>query len=51
MLYRVYLAMSGIRTLLVVDTDYTSNCKSNYRAITTVRVDCVKLKYKEVPSY
>ena len=35
MLYRVYLAMSGIRILMVIGTDCTGNNKSNYRAITT----------------
>ena len=35
MLYRVYLAMSGIRILMVIGTDYTGNNKSNYRASTT----------------
>ena len=35
MLYRVYLAMSGIRIIMVVGTDCTGNNKSNYHAITT----------------
>ena len=35
-LYREHLAMSGIRTtLVVIGTDGTSSCKSNYYAITT----------------
>jgi hypothetical protein len=36
MLYRVYLAMKGIRThtLVVIGTDCTCSCKSNYHTIT-----------------
>ena len=34
-LYRVHLAMSGfeLTTLVVIDTDCISSCKSNYRTI------------------
>jgi hypothetical protein len=35
MLYRVYLAMSRIQTLVVIGTDCTGCCKSNYHAIMT----------------
>ena len=36
MLYREHLAMSWIRTtLVVIGTDYTISCKSNYYTITT----------------
>ena len=37
MLYRVHLTMSGIRitTLVVIGTDCTGSCKSNYHTITT----------------
>jgi hypothetical protein len=37
MLYRVHLAMNGfeLTTLVVIGTDYTGSCKSNYHAITT----------------
>jgi hypothetical protein len=35
--YRVHLPMSGIRThnLVMIGTDYTISCTSNYRTITT----------------
>ena len=37
MLYRVHLVMKGfeLTTLMVIGTDYTSSCKSNYHTITT----------------
>ena len=35
MLYRVHLAMDGFRTLVVIGTDCTGSCKSNYHMITT----------------
>jgi len=35
MLYQVILAISGIRTLVVIGTDCTGSCKSNYHTITT----------------
>jgi hypothetical protein len=37
MLYRVHLTMSGIQltTLVVIGTDCTGSCKSNYHTITT----------------
>jgi hypothetical protein len=37
MLYRVHLAWTGfeLTTLVVVVTDYTGSCKSNYHTITT----------------
>ena len=38
MLYRVQLVMDGVQThnLVVIDTDYTGSCKSNYHTITTI---------------
>ena len=41
MLYPVHLAMNGVRTqntLMVIDTDCTGSCKSNYHTITTTTV-------------
>ena len=37
MLYRVHLACAGfeLTTLVVIGTDYTGSCKSNYHTITT----------------
>jgi hypothetical protein len=37
MLYRVHLAMNGfeLTTLVVIGTNYTGSCKSNYHTITT----------------
>ena len=35
-LYQVPLAMSGIQTLVVIDTDYIGSCKSSYHTITTM---------------
>jgi len=37
MLYQVHLAMIGfeLTTLMVIDTDCTGSCKSNYHTITT----------------
>ena len=37
MLYRVHLAMNWfeLTTLVVISTDYTGSCKSNYHTITT----------------
>jgi len=39
MLYRVHLAWVGfeLTTLVVIGTDCTSSCKSNYNTITTVQ--------------
>jgi hypothetical protein len=36
-LYRVHLAWTGfeLATLVVIGTDYTGSCKSNYHTITT----------------
>ena len=33
--YRVHLAMNGVWTLVMINTDCTSRCKSNYHTITT----------------
>ena len=39
MLYRVHLAMNGVRTtLMVIGTDFKGSCKSNYHMITTTTV-------------
>ena len=40
MLYRVHLAMNGfeLTTLVVIGTDCTGSCKSNYHTITTMTV-------------
>jgi hypothetical protein len=35
MLYRVHLAMSRIRTSVVIDTDCIGSCKPDYHTITT----------------
>ena len=37
MLYRLHLGMKGVRTptLVVIGTDWTGSCKSNYHTITT----------------
>jgi hypothetical protein len=35
MLYPVHLAMNGVRTLVVIGTDCTGSCKSNYYTIQT----------------
>ena len=35
MLYQVHLAISGIQTILMIDTDHIGSCKSNYHTITT----------------
>jgi len=37
---RVHLTMSGIRTLVVIGTDCTGSCKSNYQPITTMTAPC-----------
>jgi hypothetical protein len=54
MLYRVDHAMSGIQTqlLVVIGTDCTGSCKSNYHTITTTTApyshwSCVLLKKKK----
>ena len=38
LLYQVHLAMNGFKltTLVVIGTDFTSSCKSNYHTITTM---------------
>ena len=40
MLYRVHLAINGVRTyaLVVIGTDCTCHCKSNYHTITTTTI-------------
>jgi hypothetical protein len=40
MLYREYLAWAGfeLTTLVVIGTDYTGSCKSNYHTITTITI-------------
>ena len=37
-LYRLHFAMNWVRitTLVMIGTDYTGNCKSNYHAITVM---------------
>jgi hypothetical protein len=34
LLYRVHLAMNGVRTLVVIGPGYTGSCKANYHTIT-----------------
>jgi len=45
MLYRVHLAMNGfeLTTLVVIGTDCTGSCKSNYHMITTMTTPIVVL--------
>jgi hypothetical protein len=54
MLYRVHLAMNGfeLTSLVVIDTNYTGSCKSNYHTITATtapkseNVVSIKIKVK-----
>jgi hypothetical protein len=43
MLYRVHLSMNGfeLTTLVVIGTDYTCSCKSNYHMITGMVAPCI----------
>jgi hypothetical protein len=50
MLYRVHLAMNGVLThnaLVVIDTDCTGSCKSNYHTITTMTARSKRKKKKK----
>ena len=47
MLYRVHLTMNVVRTLVVIGTDCTGSCKSNYHTI-TITMDPVKYNDKVV---
>ena len=40
MLYRVHLDISGfeLTTLVIIGTDYIGSCKSNYNAITNIKI-------------
>ena len=55
MLYRVRLAMNGVLThnaLVVIDTDCTGSCKSNYHTITTMTPRSkIKKKKKKNPQH
>jgi len=48
MLFRVHLAWTEFQltTLVVIGTDCTGNCKSNYHAITTPLLKTFRIKYK-----
>ena len=50
MLYRAHLAMNGVlnhNVLVVIDTDWTGSCKSNYHTITTMTAPKQNKKKKE----
>jgi hypothetical protein len=50
MLYRAHLAMNGVlnhNVLVVIGTDCTSSCKSNYHTITTMTAPKQNKKKKE----
>jgi len=52
-MYHVHLAMNEVRTttLVVIGTDCTDSCKSNYHMITTTtapRVDCIAAHHLKV---
>jgi hypothetical protein len=44
MLFLVHLAINGVQTLVVICTDYTGSCKSNYHTTTatTAPMNCRK---------
>jgi len=50
MLYRVQLAMNGVRTynFVVIGTDCTGSCKSNYHTTTTVSIFYIDLKMHKI---
>ena len=47
MFYRVHLAWPGFELLVVICTDFTCSCKSNYHAITTTTVPYLPLDDKQ----
>jgi hypothetical protein len=50
MLYRIRIAMNGVRTLVVICTDCTCSCKSNYHTIMTTTVLLVLVSQTIRPS-
>jgi hypothetical protein len=47
-LHRVHIAMNGIRTLVVIVTDSTGSCISNYHTSTTTTAPLNSIQYKKV---